>query len=116
MIVTLCGSTKFKDEFEKINADLTLGGHIVLAPGVFHHSDEVELTEEQKSELDNLHRQKISMSDAIFVINKDKYIGKSTYGEIDWARRMKKSIYFLEPMAENTEVVTTAEVENADEA
>lgn len=105
MIITLCGSTKFKDLFERVNRELTLNGHIVLAPGVFHHADEVELTEEQKIELDNIHKIKINMSDAIYVINPNQYIGSSTYGEIDWAKRNNKEIYFLEPLAEKEEDV-----------
>lgn len=54
------------------------------------------MTTEQKIELDNLHRMKIDMSDAIYVINKDGYIGESTYGEIDWAKKHNKEIYFME--------------------
>lgn len=98
MIITLCGSTKFKDFFARVNEELTLTGHIVLAPGVFHHVDDVELTEEQKIELDNLHRMKINMSDAIYVINPNGYIGSSTYGEIDWAKKNNKQIYFFEEL------------------
>lgn len=96
MVVTLCGSTKFKEEFENVAKDLTLQGHIVLSPCIFHHADEIELTEEQKIQLDNLHKQKIILSDAVFVINKDDYIGSSTFGEIDWAYRLNKQVYYLE--------------------
>ena len=96
MIITLCGSTRFKDEFLKVQKDLTLAGHIVLSVGLFGHADNEELSTEDKIRLDNLHKEKINMSDAIFVINKDGYIGESTYGEIDWANRMKKQIFFLE--------------------
>ena len=96
MVVTICGSTKFKDEILKAARELTLQGHIVLMPAIFEHADNEELTPEDKVRLDNLHREKINMSDAIFVINKDGYIGESTFGEIDWADRMKKKIYFLE--------------------
>ena len=96
MIITICGSTKFKDEIQQVAHDLTLQGHIVLAPCVYHHADEIELTTEEKIRLDNLHKQKINMSDAIFVVNLNKYIGESTYGEIDWAERMGKKVYFLE--------------------
>lgn len=96
MIITLCGSTKFKNEFLEVQKQLTLQGHIVLSVGLFAHSDNIELTREEKVRLDNLHKEKINMSDAIFVINKDGYIGESTYSEIDWAERMKKQIYFLE--------------------
>ena len=96
MIITLCGSTRFKDEFLTVQRDLTMQGHIVLSVGLFAHADGIELTQEEKIRLDNLHKEKINMSDAIFVINKDGYIGESTYSEIDWATRMKKQIYFLE--------------------
>ena len=110
MIITLCGSTRFKDEFLAVQKELTLQGHIVLSVGLFGHADGVELTTEEKIRLDNLHKEKINMSDAIFVINKDGYIGESTYGEIDWAQRMKKQIFFLvEP--EKSESVEKPDVE-----
>ena len=101
MIITICGSSRFKEEILNAAANLTLQGHIVLMPCVFHHADNIDLTTEQKIQLDNLHRQKISMSDAILVVNKDKYIGESTYGEIDWANRMNKEVYFTEEMPNN---------------
>ena len=103
MIITLCGSTKFKDEFLEAQKQLTFDDHIVLSVGFFGHADNVELTTEQKIRVDNLHKQKINMSDAIFVINKGGYIGESTYSEIDWARRMGKEVYFLEPIEKKEE-------------
>lgn len=106
MIITLCGSTKFKKEFEEVAKNLALEGHAVLSVNMFHHADNLELTTEQKIRLDNAHKEKINASDAIFVINKDGYIGESTFSEIDWAQRMKKEIYFLEnpnPEEEKTE-------------
>ena len=96
MVITLCGSTRFKKEILDVARDLTLQGHIVLTPCVFHHMEEDNaLTAEDKIRLDNLHREKINMSDAIFVVNVNGYIGESTYGEIDWASRMKKQVFFL---------------------
>lgn len=104
MIITICGSSRFKTEIEAVAHDLTLQGHIILAPCVFHHADGEELSTEDKIRLDNLHKEKINMSDAIFVVNVDNYIGESTYGEIDWANRMKKQIFFLvePPKPENS--------------
>lgn len=96
MIVTLCGSTKFKKEYENIAKDLALQGHTVLSVNMFGHADNIELTAEQKLILDNEHKQKINISDAIFVINKDGYIGESTFSEIDWAQRLGKQVYYLE--------------------
>ncbi len=105
MIITICGSSKFKNEIFDAAKKLTLDDHIVLMPTIFEHADNEELTVEQKIRLDNLHKQKINMSDAIFVINKDGYIGESTYGEIDWADRMKKQVYFLEEIPNATEKI-----------
>lgn len=95
MVITICGSTRFKDEMFEAARNLTLDDHIVLMPNIFEHADNEELTTEQKIRLDNLHKMKINMSDAIFVVNKDGYIGESTFGEIDWAVRNKKELYFL---------------------
>lgn len=105
MIITLCGSTKFKEEYEKAAKELALAGHTVLNVNMFGHADNIEFTPEEKIMLDNEHKQKISLSDAIYVINKDQYIGESTYSEIDWAQRLGKQVYFLEelPSSENNE-------------
>ena len=109
MIITLCGSTRFKKEIMDTARALTLEGHIVLAPFVFHHAEDEEMSTETKIRLDNLHKEKINMSDAIFVVNVNGYIGESTYGEIDWANRMKKQIYFLvePPKPKEEEVLET---------
>lgn len=42
-IITLCGSTKFKDEFLKAQKDLTLKGNIVISVGLFGHSGDSEV-------------------------------------------------------------------------
>lgn len=115
MIITLCGSSKFKDEYLDVEKKLVEEGHAVLMPNLFHHADNIDLTVEQRIQLDNIHKQKINLSDAIFVINKDKYIGESTYSEIDWAQRMKKEIYFLEdPNPEQAENSTPIEAETTE--
>ena len=98
-IVTLCGSTKFKEEFMRVQKELTLKGYIVLSVGCFGHSgDEEVLVEETKEMLDELHKAKIAMSDEIFVINVDGYIGESTRSEIEWAEQLVKKINYLEPI------------------
>ena len=100
MIITVCGSSRFKKEIQQVAHDLAIQGNTVLAPTVFPHMEEEELPTEVLIQLDNSHKEKIELSDAIFVVNVNKYIGESTYGEIDWAQRKKKQIYFLVPMEE----------------
>ena len=94
-IVTLCGSTKFKEDFERVNRELTLAGNIVISVGCFGHSGDV-FSEDQKIMLDDIHKRKIDMADAIYVINKDGYIGSSTRSEIQYALRTGKQIIYME--------------------
>ena len=51
-----------------------------------------------KAMLDDMHKAKIDMSDEIFVINVDGYIGDSTRSEIEYAKRTGKAVRFLEPI------------------
>lgn len=99
-IICLCGSTKFKDKFLYWNRKLTLQGYIVVMPGVFGHCGD-HITDIQKENLDQLHKWKISMSDAIFVINQDGYIGLSTQSEIDFARKLKIPVIYMEGKGES---------------
>ena len=52
MIITLCGSTKFKDEFMDAQKELTLEGHIVISVGCFGHADPDPRIEPLKDMLD----------------------------------------------------------------
>lgn len=94
-VITLCGSTRFKEDFERVNRDLTLLGNIVISVGAFGHAGDT-FTEEQKLMLDDIHKRKIDMADAIYVINKDGYIGSSTRSEIQYALRLGKQIIYME--------------------
>ena len=94
-VITLCGSTRFKEDFERVNRELTLAGNIVISVGCFGHSGD-SFTDEQKVMLDDIHKKKIDMADAIYVINKDGYIGSSTRSEIKYAEEHNKEIIFME--------------------
>ena len=94
-VITLCGSTRFKEDFERVNKMLTLAGNIVISVGCFGHMGDT-FTEEQKVMLDDIHKRKIDMADAIYVINKDGYVGSSTRSEINYALKTGKQIIFME--------------------
>lgn len=51
-----------------------------------------------KEILDNMHKRKIDMADAIYVINVGGYIGESTKSEIEYAQRNGKKVMYLEPV------------------
>ena len=93
-IVCLCGSTRFKDEFLEWNRFFTLHDCIVVMPGVFAHAGD-EITDEQKENLDALHKYKIAMADLVFIVDKDGYIGKSTSEEIGFAKALHIPIEYM---------------------
>lgn len=94
-VITLCGSIKFKDQFIQAQKELTLAGNIVLSVGLFGHSGDEEVWDDGiKEMLDDMHKRKIDMSDAIMVIDTDDYIGESTRSEINYAKSKGKLIYF----------------------
>ena len=94
MKICLCGSTRFKDEYEAENKRLTLEGHVVLSVAGFGHSGDT-FTDGQKELLDLIHLQKILICDAIYVIDVDGYIGDSTRREIRWAELNEKYVFYL---------------------
>lgn len=96
-VVTLCGSTRFKDEYLAVQKRLTLEGNIVISVGLFGHSGDDEVwTEGTKAMLDDMHKRKIDLADEIFVINVGGYIGESTRSEIEYARTHGKVVKYLE--------------------
>ena len=97
-VITLCGSTRFKDQFLEAQKRLTLAGNIVISVGLFGHSGDDEVwTEGTKEMLDDMHKRKIDLADRIYVINVNGYIGSSTRSEIEYARKKGKQVLFLEP-------------------
>ena len=96
-VITLCGSTRFKDEFLEAQKRLTLEGNVVITVGLFGHSgDDVVWTEGVKEMLDRQHLAKIDLADEIYVINVGSYIGDSTRREIAYAEFKGKTISYLE--------------------
>ena len=103
-VITLCGSTRFKDEFMEAQKRLTLEGNIVISVGLFGHSGDNEVWENMdegtltrtKEMLDDMHKRKIDMADEIYVINIGGYIGTSTKSEIEYAEATGKKVRYLE--------------------
>ena len=103
-VITLCGSTRFREQFAQAQKDLTLQGYIVISVGLFGHSGDNEVWENMdegtltktKEMLDDMHKRKIDMADEIFVINVNGYIGSSTKSEIEYAIKTGKKVNYLE--------------------
>lgn len=101
-IICLCGSTKFYDEFQKLNYKFTMEGYIVLSVGCFSHSakkahgKDITLNDDQRGMLENLHMDKIALADVVFIINKNGYIGMGLQKEINYAVSLNKDIKYYE--------------------
>ena len=94
-VITLCGSTRFKEQFIQVQKELTLQGNIVISVGLFGHSGDNEVWENSvKDMLDDMHKRKIDMADEIMVIDVNDYIGESTKKEIEYAKSKGKFISF----------------------
>lgn len=96
-VITICGSMKFSMEMMKISEKLELkDGYAVIqcvynVDGEKYEGLDAEL-------LGKIHRRKIDISDAIYVVNVNGYIGNSTRNEIEYARSLGKKILSLEPL------------------
>lgn len=96
-IITLCGSTKFKDDFIRVQKELTLKWNIILTVGLFGHSGDSEVWKPcVKEMMGDMHKRRILMSNEIYVINKNNYIGESTKSEIEFAKKHSKKITYME--------------------
>ena len=94
-VITICGSLKFEKEMMTVAEKLALEGNCVLTP-IYPISKNLKRTDEQLENLKEAHFKKIELSDSIYVINKDNYIGKSTKLEIEYASELGKEIIYLE--------------------
>lgn len=103
-VITLCGSTRFKDQFMEMQKKLTLEGYIVISVGLFGHAGDHEVWDgmdegtlsKTKEMLDDMHKRKIDMADEIYVINVGGYIGDSTRSEIQYAEEHGKTVRYYQ--------------------
>lgn len=86
---------RFREEFERLDAELTLAGHVVLTPAALAPS--TELNAEERARLGRIHLQKVAMADEVLVVNVGDYIGESTRREIEHARSRGVAVSYLEP-------------------
>jgi hypothetical protein len=94
-IITVCGSLKFEQEMKYHAEKLELEGNCVLSV-IYPTKKKEEYTKDEIKFLGMGHIKRIDISDAIFVVNKNGYIGESVRKEIDFAKRHNKEIIYLE--------------------
>lgn len=124
-VVCLCGSTRFKAEYEDANRRETLAGRIVLSVGMLGHHEGLDMGGPTKAALDGLHLRKIDLADEVLVLDVEAhvcgrcgkicdpwrapnvsaccqaatprrpYIGESTRREIAYAESLGKRVRYL---------------------
>lgn len=107
-IITICGSSRFADLHQIMKFDLEQDGTVICLtinylPGWYiagkeWKPDHIAEQAGKKELFDELHLRKIDISDAIFVVNQDGYIGESTRNEIEYAEKLNKEIIYMAPI------------------
>lgn len=94
-VITICGSMRYQKEMMKIAEDLELKKGYAVIQCVYNVNGE-KYEGIDASILDKIHRKKIDISDAIYVVNIDGYIGSSTKKEIEYATNSGKEVIYHE--------------------
>ena len=91
--ITICGSMRFEKEMIEIAYDLEAHkGYNVLQ--CVYCKNTTAPTEQELAQLAAAHYKKIDMSDGIYVVNIDGYIGEAVKNEIVYAIKPGKEIIY----------------------
>lgn len=108
-VITICGSSRFIEVMaicawllERDEGAIALSLHLIPRwyPGcTSHHLAEAEGV---AGSMDELHLRKIDLSDEVFVVDWDKYVGESTKREIEYAKGLERPIRWFssDPLGE----------------
>ena len=91
--LTICGSMRFEKEMKDIAFKLeTEKGYNIIQ--CTYNENNYELNFDTAERLVDAHYKKIDISDGIYVVNINGYIGKSVKNEIDYARENGKEVLY----------------------
>ena len=91
--VTTCGSMKFETEMQRIVLLLETK-HNMNALQCVDNVDNRDVTPMEHAALENAHYSKIELSDAIYVVDIQGYIGNQFSREIEFAKSKGKEVIF----------------------
>lgn len=94
-VVTVVGSTRFKGQYEEICTDLELNGYIVLRMSTFSHHDNIELSEHQIQDRVDIFKEYFKLSDEVYVVSVDGYVGDHTRADIEAAKEINPDIKII---------------------
>ncbi len=89
--VTICGSMKFEKEMQRI-AFLLETKHNSNVLQCVYNIDGLKISEAESNLLEKAHFRKIELSDAVYVVDIQGYIGNQVSKEIEYAKALGKEI------------------------
>lgn len=91
-IVTICGNPEFKDIILQKQRELSEEGNMVLMDITFDKDVEYD----DKELFIEIQKDKILISDSVYVVNKDNNIDDVVKSEIEYAKQQNKEIIYME--------------------
>lgn len=91
--IAICGSMRFEKQMQSI-AFMLETKYGMNALQCVYNTDKKALTESEIETLENAHLRKIELSDAVYVVDIDGYIGEQVSKEIGYAKSLGKEIIF----------------------
>lgn len=91
--VAICGSMRFEREMQQIAMDLEIH-HSMNVLQCTYNPQGIILSKTEMEALVRAHYQKIALSDAVYVVDMDGYIGESVRREIAYAKENGKEVIF----------------------
>ena len=99
--VTICGSMRYAAQMPGIALELELRHGFNVLQCVYN-PENIPLSPEDVQVLSRAHLRKIDLSDAIYVVDIDGYIGQSVAEEIAYARERGKGVIFHREFKDGT--------------
>ena len=91
--LTICGSMRFEKEMCSIAYDLETKYGYAVFQCVYAPKDSI-ISPKELENLRHAHYRKIDLSDGIYVVNLNGYIGESVKAEIEYAKEHSKEVIF----------------------
>lgn len=102
-IACIVGAARFKELYDEAKRELTLMGYAVFDAGTFvHHEEDPKVVERLNAAhryVSELHRKKIEIAHVVVLVageheGEANYVGRDTKSDLDYARRLNKSILY----------------------
>lgn len=119
LVVCMAGSTRYKDQHQAYEENLTRSGKIVLPLGAYCQADNRPVTDEDLAMFVDLWKAKCDMADVIFCVSprewgdRHGHVGETTMNDLKYAISKYKPICFSEDPGPETMKLLMADADHA---